>query len=348
MFLAAKQLGSEEAKCDLDAKKQRCEDAKRQSLLRNILISPLEGEKKFNPLTKREGSDSVISNNYSDTNHSQLTTHYSLISDMVFSRFTSHFSHKRTAFTLAEVLITLGIIGIVACMTLPVLVSKYREHVTVNRLRQVYSLLKQAESMAVNEYGDINTWDFIDLKTMAGIYPGLNTLVFDKYYKPYLKTAKCNYRATIKAANGTPFITIENDYKYVCLPNGTVIYGNTLGGSGYTGTIVYVDLNGKKGPNVVGRDVFTFLINRPVYKSSDYNTDSYRVVPKCPVGISTCFAGPYQGASGYYWEGDEETLIKYCLGGSDSFYTLAAGGNSCAYMIEQAGWKVPKNYPIKM
>ncbi len=202
--------------------------------------------------------------------------------------------------------------------------------------------------MAVNEYGDINTWDFIDLKTMAGIYPGLNTLVFDKYYKPYLKTAKCNYRATIKAANGTPFITIENDYKYVCLPNGTVIYGNTLGGSGYTGTIVYVDLNGKKGPNVVGRDVFTFLINRPVYKSSDYNTDSYRVVPKCPVGISTCFAGPYQGASGYYWEGDEETLIKYCLGGSDSFYTLAAGGNSCAYMIEQAGWKVPKNYPIKM
>ena len=305
--------------------------------------------KKFNPLTKREGSDSVIISNFFDTNHSPLTTHNSLIPDTVFSRFTSHFSHKRkVAFTLAEVLITLGIIGIVACMTLPVLVSKYREHVTVNRLRQVYSLLKQAESMAVNEYGDINTWDFIDLKTMAGIYPGLNTLVFDKYYKPYLKTAKCNYRATIKAANGTPFITIENYYKYVCLPNGTVIYGNTLAGSGYTGTIVYVDLNGKKSPNVVGRDIFTFLINRPVYKSSDYNTDSYRVVPKCPVGISTCFAGPYQGASGYYWKGDEETLIKYCLGGSDSFYTLAGGGNSCAYMIEQAGWKVPKNYPIKM
>ena len=66
MFLAAKQLGSEEAKCDLDAKTQRREDAKRHGLLRlrkfdlfrkivdilslvkrNILISPLEGEKKF-------------------------------------------------------------------------------------------------------------------------------------------------------------------------------------------------------------------------------------------------------------------------------------------------------------
>ena len=86
MFLAAKQLGSEEAKCDLDAKTQRCEDTNRQSLLRfelfrkikkildlikrNILIPSLEGEKKFNPLTKREGCDSVITNNLINMNHS--------------------------------------------------------------------------------------------------------------------------------------------------------------------------------------------------------------------------------------------------------------------------------------
>ena len=210
MFLAAKQLGSEEAKCDLDAKTQRREDANRQSLLlfelfrkikkildlikRNILISPLEGEKKFlselcelrnfregdnlkqscwnsnydlrlyflkninynsdmlhhyknnkgrlgilaqreagfepspeflsspqltkkfNPLTKREGSDSVITDNLINMNHS-------LFLDTVFSRFTSPFLHERTAFTLAEVLITLGIIGIVAALTLPVIIS---------------------------------------------------------------------------------------------------------------------------------------------------------------------------------------------------------------------------------
>ena len=71
--------------------------------------------KRLLPLTKREGSDSVISNNFPDT---------------VFSRFTSHFSRKRTAFTLAEVLITLGIIGIVASMTLPSLIQSYKERVT--------------------------------------------------------------------------------------------------------------------------------------------------------------------------------------------------------------------------
>ena len=255
---------------------------------------------------------------------------------------------RKIAFTLAEVLITLGIIGVVVALTLPSFISKYKGYVTANKLRQVYSLLKQAESMAVNEYGDMKDWDFIDTKTMAGIYPGLNTLVFDKYYKPYLKTTKCNYNAQIKAANGTRFITIEKWYNYVCLPDGVVIYGNTLGGTGYLGSSVYVDLNGKKTPNVVGQDIFTFLINRPVYKSDDYNTSTYRVASKCPVGLSTCFAGDYHGGSGYYWDGDEKTLVKYCLGGSTDFYTLASGGNSCAYMIEQAGWKIPKNYPIKI
>ena len=146
MFLAAKQLGSEEAKCDLDAKTQRREDAKRQSLLRfelfrkikkildlikrNILISPLEGEKKFlselNELRNfREGFNLKYScrNRNSDLPKQLrciplnkfliLGRKFNLFFDTVFSRFTSHFSRKRTAFTLAEVLITLGIIGIV-------------------------------------------------------------------------------------------------------------------------------------------------------------------------------------------------------------------------------------------
>ena len=78
VFLAAKQLGSEEAKCDLDAKTQSLlrfelfsEIKKILDLIkRNILISSLEGEKKFNPLTKREGSDSVITDNLINMNHS--------------------------------------------------------------------------------------------------------------------------------------------------------------------------------------------------------------------------------------------------------------------------------------
>ena len=93
--------------------------------------------KRLLPLTKREGSDSVITDNLTDTN-------YSLISETVFSRFTSHFSYKCTAFTLVEVLITLGIIGIVATMTLPVLIEQHEKKVTAVKLEKFYTIMSQA------------------------------------------------------------------------------------------------------------------------------------------------------------------------------------------------------------
>ena len=65
---------------------------------------------------------------------------------------------KQQGFTLAEVLITLGIIGIVAAMTLPTLVQKYKEKVRINQLKKVYSSLSQAYNMALNEYGTPDNW----------------------------------------------------------------------------------------------------------------------------------------------------------------------------------------------
>lgn len=51
---------------------------------------------------------------------------------------------KKKAFTLAEVLITLGIIGVVAAITMPVLINKYQEIVTVTKVKKFYSLMSQA------------------------------------------------------------------------------------------------------------------------------------------------------------------------------------------------------------
>ena len=60
---------------------------------------------------------------------------------------------KHKAFTLAEVLITLGIIGVVASMTLPTLVGKYKKVQTISQLKKTYTVLNQAfrHSEADNE-----------------------------------------------------------------------------------------------------------------------------------------------------------------------------------------------------
>ena len=64
----------------------------------------------------------------------------------------------KTGFTLAEVLITLGIIGVVAAMTLPALVRKYREKILVSQVKKSYAELQNALKMyaAKNECTDIS------------------------------------------------------------------------------------------------------------------------------------------------------------------------------------------------
>ena len=63
------------------------------------------------------------------------------------------FNKKRTvlnAFTLLETLLTLGIIGIVAAITLPVVINKIDEKITVHKLKKFYTTMDQA--IKLNEH----------------------------------------------------------------------------------------------------------------------------------------------------------------------------------------------------
>ena len=79
--------------------------------------------------------------------------------DTVFSHFTSHFSRKRVAFTLAEVLITLGIIGVVASLTLPPLIQKHQKQVWVNQLKKSVSTWENGFKMMM---ADAETDDLLN------------------------------------------------------------------------------------------------------------------------------------------------------------------------------------------
>ncbi len=67
---------------------------------------------------------------------------------------------KRSAFTLTEVLITLGIIGIVAALTLPMLTAHYRKRVIETRLKKFYSTINQAIELSEVKNGPKEHWAY--------------------------------------------------------------------------------------------------------------------------------------------------------------------------------------------
>lgn len=128
------------------------------------------------------------------------------------------------AFTLAEVLITLGIIGVVAAMTLPTLVQQYKEQETVTRVKKFYSGFSQAYMQAVMDNGTIDNWGLTDsvIETDDGgnnIHSEESLENYDKFFqkmKPYIKNIRYE-----KLAN-------QNIKQGYVLPDGTAIVGMWL------------------------------------------------------------------------------------------------------------------------
>jgi len=204
-------------------------------------------------------------NSFIDKVYSLFTSHHSLIfNDMNFSRFTSHFSLKKAAFTLAEVLITLGIIGVVAAMTMPSLIQNYQEKATVTKLKKCYSLVSQAYVSILNDEGGSDTLqagDDLEMMEKFGKYL--------KYQKTCGRNKGCFPNVTYKSVTGNGYSKWEDDTtdrSRAILTDGTLIMFNKSamwGGNegNYLYAQIYVDINGFKGPNQLGRDFFYFYIS---------------------------------------------------------------------------------------
>ena len=186
--------------------------------------------------------------------------------------------HKKVAFTLAEVLITLGIIGVVAAMTLPTVIQNYQKQETVTRLKSTYSVLNQVYKISIAENGEPENWVPVGEISVEEY--------FNKYFKPYIKILKmCETYKDCGYKTQTPWIMLEGSQsqtsigKYdnwvTCvLPNGTVIlYMSFINENHAETTHTIVDLNGAKGPNRFGRDVFRFdRIKNIGFVPSGYNS----------------------------------------------------------------------------
>lgn len=113
----------------------------------------------------------------------------------MFNNLKNRFALSMSAFTLAEVLITLGIIGVVAALTLPALITSNIEKARIANLQKIYSQMQNAWNMAVYENGSATNWNFAQTKTDEKNDKGqyiLNNdgrLKFMELISPYFKKA---------------------------------------------------------------------------------------------------------------------------------------------------------------
>ena len=166
---------------------------------------------------------------------------------------------KKVAFTLAEVLITLAIIGVVAAMTIPTLIADYRAKALESGFKKSYSLLMQSLINVQNEY-----W--------GGFGPGDSTYQTE-FYKALWKSYKIETHNSIDEASD--LLEYRHNRKYIVkdyagnimetfpgcpqLPTHILADGSAVGGiyNCYANWLMF-DVNGAGGPNALGHDIFYF------------------------------------------------------------------------------------------
>ena len=243
---------------------------------------------------------------------------FNLFSETVFSHFTSHFSRKRIAFTLAEVLITLGIIGVVAALTLPNLITNYQKKVTATKLHQAYNFLQQIFVNAQAEYGDMETWDCFrphtcSTETFANTY--IVPYIKDEKLKTYPNLLVAGYKEYPKQLNGSSTLAsvkqiLQTKQNYIYM----IYFYDTQDNTRRIFNIA-IDINGKNKPNILGKDIFITTTGHNLdsnnhYKLQMYNYNSYK----------------------------KETILKQTC-------NKTLNSESCGALIEMDNWEISKNYP---
>ena len=194
----------------------------------------------------------------------------------------------KKGFALAEVLITLGIIGIVAAMTLPALVQKNQEKVTVTKLKKVYSILSQAYQFAVNDYGTPDLWGFGNRDAGSENdnetdYIAVNASILKQKFFAHVKNLKicdaslkkseCGLAEHYYYANGTLVSELESKASSLSIIDGNsiIILVNSGSCTDVRGTSkplsnvcawILVDVNGANAPNKMGYDLFGFYLTK--------------------------------------------------------------------------------------
>lgn len=225
----------------------------------------------------------------------------------------------KKAFTLAEVLITLGIIGIVAAMTMPVLMADYKKKAVAAQLKKVYSQLLQSVEISKVENGDINDWnwslnanDFF-IKYLASNFQ----IVKNCGNKAGCWNTEGGYKLSGGVFEDTP---LNNNWYKIMLLDGTFI---GLEKQDNTHVHIAVDLNGEKVPNTYGKDIFLMTLVSQELRDAWHNIS----------------------APGIYMYGHGLTPEE--IKSASSGCSKDGNGLMCGEKILMDGWEIKNGYPWK-
>ena len=173
-----------------------------------------------------------------------------------------------SAFTLAEVLITLGVIGVVAAMTMPTLIKNYKAVVLRSQLNKAYTSFAQATQMILTQEFDNNPALFL--------HNDANTTELIKYYQKYMyksvpcdRGANCSTTIFPQALNASFGGWVQTHYKTYngntsgpdCISDAAISLQDGTFAILDEGIYLTIDINGwKKAPNKFGHDFFMFQI----------------------------------------------------------------------------------------
>lgn len=217
-----------------------------------------------------------------------------------------------SAFTLAEVLITLGIIGVVAALTIPTLIQKHNNHVVETRLKHFYSTFNQAIVMAEATYGDRKDW-FEEVGGFNEDGVPNKLLWMQKYFFPYMNILRYE-------KDGFNTGAIDGHVPIYYLPNGSA----------------FTSING----GYINRD-WVFWVGDPGKCKIKNSTRNFGI---CAFHFfyspNTNSRYANKGLEPWFDGNSEEELLNSC---KNNIYRYG-----CTALIQINGWKIPKNYPYKV
>lgn len=161
------------------------------------------------------------------------------------------------AFSLAEVLITLTIIGIISLLTIPAIKKSSTKIITVNQLKKSYSSLENSLDKAFSKN---ITLDLDEVNPQ---------LIFRELLLPSLIVSK-DCSSDTQECFPSSVTDMEGKAVQITLNDAVILAdGTAIGNNGYD---FYIDLNNTKEPNIDGVDVFHYKLTKTAIKTAYINS----------------------------------------------------------------------------